>query len=110
VYTVPCLGDHRCSGTLGGLPNDIRQQKVLDIAIDEVSRALSMHAAPPAIQTVVVSVGGTVLLGLHNPPRSWTGMVGTSLPDFTIAPCVDSFMFYRSIRRPKSILQDSPEV
>jgi hypothetical protein len=29
-------------------PCDVRQRKVLDIAIDEVSGALSMHAAPPA--------------------------------------------------------------
>jgi hypothetical protein len=57
----------------------------------------------------VVPVGVT-LLGLHNPPRSWTGMVGSSLPGFTIAPCVDSLLRYRLIRRPKSILQDSPEV
>jgi hypothetical protein len=33
-------------------PYDIRQRKVLDIAIDEVLGALSMHAAPPAIQIV----------------------------------------------------------
>jgi hypothetical protein len=33
-------------------PCDIRQQKVLDIAIDKVSGALSMHAVPPAIQIV----------------------------------------------------------
>jgi hypothetical protein len=95
---------------LTGLPCDARQRKVLDIAIDEVSGALSMHMASPAIQTVVVSVGVTVLLGLHNPPRSYTVMVGPSLPDFTIAPCVDSLLCYRSIRWPKSILQDSPEV
>jgi hypothetical protein len=69
-----------------------------------------MHAAPPAIRTIVVPVGVTVLLGLRNPPRSWTGLVGPSLPNFTIAPCVDSLLCYRSIRRPKSILQDSPEV
>jgi hypothetical protein len=69
-----------------------------------------MHVAPLAIQTVVVPVGVTVLLGLHNSPRSWTGMVGPSLLDFTIAPCVDSLLCYRSIRRPKSILQDSPKI
>jgi hypothetical protein len=95
---------------LRGVPCDVRQQKVLDIAIDEVSGALSMHAVPLAIRTIVVPAGVIVLLGLHNPPRSWTGMVGHSLPDFTIAPCVDSLMCYRSIRRPKSILQDSLEV
>jgi hypothetical protein len=33
-------------------PFDVRQQKVLDIAIKEVSGALSMHTAPPAIQIV----------------------------------------------------------
>jgi hypothetical protein len=72
-------------------PCDVRQRKVLDIAIDEVLGALSMHAAPPAIQIVC-------------------GTVSPSLPGFTIAPCVDSLLCYRSIRRPKSILQDSPEV
>jgi hypothetical protein len=69
-----------------------------------------MHAAPLAIQTIVVPVGVTILLGLHNPPHSWTGTVGPSLPEFTIAPCVDSLLCYWSIRQPKSILQDSPEV
>jgi hypothetical protein len=69
-----------------------------------------MHAAPPAIRTVVVPVGVTVLLGLHYPPRSWTGMVDSSLPDVTMAPCVDSLLCYRSIRWPKSNLQDSLEV
>jgi hypothetical protein len=58
----------------------------------------------------VVPAGVTILLGLHNPPRSWTSTVGPSLPGFTIASCVDSLVCYRSIRRPKSILQDSPEV
>jgi hypothetical protein len=52
----------------------------------------------------------TVLLGLRNPPRSWTGTVGPSLPGFTIAPCVDSLLCYRSIRQLKSILQDNPNV
>jgi hypothetical protein len=33
-------------------PYDVRPRKVLDIAIDEVSRALSMHVAPLAIQIV----------------------------------------------------------
>jgi hypothetical protein len=95
---------------LGGLPCDVRQREVLGIAIDEVSEALSMHEAPLTIQTVVVPAVVTVLLGLHNPPCSFTGTVGRSLPDFTIAPCVDSLLCYRSIRRPKSILQDSFEV
>jgi hypothetical protein len=33
-------------------PCDVRQWKVLDIAIDKVSGALYMHAVPPAIQIV----------------------------------------------------------
>jgi hypothetical protein len=82
----------------------VRYRKVLDIAIDEVLGTLSMHVAPPAIQTVVVPARVTVLLGLHNPPHNWTGTVGPSLPDFTIDPCVDSLLCYRSIRWPKSIL------
>jgi hypothetical protein len=57
--------------------------------------ALSMHALPPAMQIVVVPVGVIVLLGLHNQPRSWTGIVGPSLLGFTIAPCVDSLLCYR---------------
>jgi hypothetical protein len=65
---------------LRGLPCDVRQRMVLDITIDEVSGALSMHAVPPAIRTVVVPAGVTVLLGLCNPPCICTGTVGlTSL-------------------------------
>jgi hypothetical protein len=56
---------------------------------------LSMHAAPPATQIVVVPVRVTILLRLHNSPRSWTGMVGPSLTSFTIAPCVDYLLCYR---------------
>jgi hypothetical protein len=95
---------------LGGLPYDVRQQKVLDIAIDEVSRALSMHVAPLAIQIVVVPIGVIVPLGLHNPPHRWSGTVDPSLPNFTIAPCVDSLLRFKSIRQPKYILQGSPDV
>jgi hypothetical protein len=54
-----------------------------------------MQAAAPAIRIVVVPVGVTVLLGLHNPPCSWTGTVGPSLLGLTIAPCVDSLLCYR---------------
>jgi hypothetical protein len=54
-----------------------------------------MHAARSAIQIVVVPIGVIVLLGLHNPPRSWTGTMGPSLHGFTIAPYVDSFLCYR---------------
>jgi hypothetical protein len=65
--------------------------KILDSAIDVVSEALFMHVAAPAIRIVVVPTGVTVLLGLYNPPRSWTGMVDPSLPGLTIAlvriPC-----------------------
>jgi hypothetical protein len=89
---------------LRGLPCDVWQRKVLDIAIDEVSGALSMHVVPLAIQTIMVPTGVTVLLGLRNPPRSWISTVGPSLPNFTIAPCVDSLLCYRSIRWPNSIL------
>jgi hypothetical protein len=91
------------------LANLIRR-KILDSAVDVVSKALSMHVVPPAIRTVVVPTGVTILLGLHNPPRSWSGTVGPSLLEFTIAHCVDSLLCYRSIRRPKSILQDSPKI
>jgi hypothetical protein len=69
-----------------------------------------MHTVPLAIRTIVVPVGVIVLLGLHNPPCSWTDMVGPSLPHITIAPCVDSLLCYRLIRRPKSTLHDTPEV
>jgi hypothetical protein len=71
------------------------RRKILDSAVDEVSNALSMHVAPPAMPIVVVPARVIVLLGLHNPPRSWTGMVGPSLPGFTIAPSMDSMMCYR---------------
>jgi hypothetical protein len=69
-----------------------------------------MHVVPPTIRIVVVPAGVTVLLGLHNPTHGWTDMVGPSLPGLTIAPCVDSLLCYRLIRRPKSILQDSPKI
>jgi hypothetical protein len=38
-----------------------------------------MHVAPPTVLIVVVPAGVIILLGLRNPPCSWTGMVG-SLP------------------------------
>jgi hypothetical protein len=65
---------------------------------------------PPAIRIVVVPTTVTFLLGLYNPPRSWTRMVGLSLPGLTIAPCVDSLLRYRLIRWPKFILQDSLKI
>jgi hypothetical protein len=49
----------------------------------------------PTIRIVVVPTGVTVLLGLRNPPHSWTGTVGPSLPGFTISPCVDFLLCYR---------------
>jgi hypothetical protein len=85
-------------------------QKILDSAVDVVSKALSMHVVPSSIRTVVVPTGVTVLLGLHNPVRRWTGMVDLSLPNFTIAPYVDSLLCYRLIRWHMSILQDSPKI
>jgi hypothetical protein len=51
-----------------------------------------------AIWIVVVPAGVTVLLGLLNPPHSWTGTMSPSLPDFTIAPCVDSLLCYRIVQ------------
>jgi hypothetical protein len=86
------------------------KQKILDSAVNEMSDALSMHVAPPAIRIVVVPARVTVLLGLRNPPRSKTSTVGPSLSRFTIASCVDSLMCYRLIRRPKSMLQNNPKI
>jgi hypothetical protein len=86
------------------------RQKILDSAVDVVSEALFMHVAPPAIRIVAVPAGMTVLLGLCSPPHSWSGTVGPSLPSLTIAPFVDFLLWYRLIRRPKSILQDSPKI
>jgi hypothetical protein len=54
-----------------------------------------MHAVPLAIQIIMVPTGVTILLGLHNPPRSWTGTVGLTLLGFTIALCVNSLLCYR---------------
>jgi hypothetical protein len=54
-----------------------------------------LHAVPPAIRIIMVPAGVTILLGFRNPPCSWTGMMDPSLPDFTIAPCVDSLLCYR---------------
>jgi hypothetical protein len=85
-------------------------RKILDTAVDMVLEALSVHVVALAIWIVVVPVGVTVLLELHNPPRCWTGMVDPSLPSFTIAPCLDSFLCYRLIKLHKSILQDYPKI
>jgi hypothetical protein len=57
-----------------------------------------MHVAPSAIWIVVVPAGVTVLVGPHNPPRSWAGTMGPFLPGFTIAPCVDSLLCYRIVQ------------
>jgi hypothetical protein len=85
-------------------------RKILDSAVDVGSEALSMHVAPPAIRIDVVLAGVTVLLGLCNPPRSWTSTVGPTLLGLTIAPCMNSLLCYRLIKQPKSILQDSPKI
>jgi hypothetical protein len=53
-----------------------------------------MYVVPPTIQIVMVLVGVTVLLGLHNTPHSWTSTVDPSLAGFTIAHCVDSLLCY----------------
>jgi hypothetical protein len=58
-----------------------------------------MHMEPSAIRIVVVPAVVTVLLGLRNPPHSWTGTVGPSLPGLSIAPCVDFLLCHRLIRR-----------
>jgi hypothetical protein len=50
-----------------------------------------MHVAPQVIWIIVVPAKVTVLLGLCNPPCSWTGTVGPSLSGLTITTCVDSF-------------------
>jgi hypothetical protein len=74
------------------------RRNILNSAVDEVSEALSMHLAPPAIRIVVMPAGVTVMLGLCNPPHSWISTVDPSLPGFTIAPCVDSMMCYRIVQ------------
>jgi hypothetical protein len=91
-------------------PCDIRQWKILDIAIDELSGHCLCMRRPQPYRLFVVPAGVTVVLGLCNPPHSWTGMMGPSLPGITIAHCVDSVLSCRSIRWPKPIFQDSPDV
>jgi hypothetical protein len=55
-----------------------------------------VYARSPAGHTdCVVPIGVIVQLGHRNPTHSWTGMVGPSLPGFTITPCVDSLLHYR---------------
>jgi hypothetical protein len=106
-YSGICCGDYYL------IPQRLTiliRRKTLDSAVDEVSEALSMHVVPPAIRIVVVPTGVIVLLRLHNPPCSWTGTVGPSLPGFTIALCVDFMLCYRFIRWPRSILQDIPKI
>jgi hypothetical protein len=54
-----------------------------------------MLEALPAIWNVeycVVPIGVTVLLELHNPPRSWTDTWAPLLSGGTIAPYVDSLL------------------
>jgi hypothetical protein len=49
---------------------DIRQQKVLDIAIDEFSGHCLCTRRPWPYGLFGISAGVIVLLGLHNPPCS----------------------------------------
>jgi hypothetical protein len=78
-------------------------RKILHSAADEVSEAVSVHMVPSAIQIVVIPAGVTILLLLHNPPRSWTGTVGPPYPavchrSFPAQPVgtprLDSTMYY----------------
>jgi hypothetical protein len=118
LYIQSCVrGSIEYSGTQFGdyylIPwrlTTLTRRKILDSAVNEVSEALSMHVAPLAIWIVVVPAGETVLLGLCNPPRSWTCTMGPSLPGLTIDPCGYSLLCYRLIRQPKSIHQDSPKI
>jgi hypothetical protein len=57
-----------------------------------------MHVVPPAIRIIEVPVGVIILLGVRNPPRSWTGTVDPSLPGFSIDPCVDFLLCYRIVQ------------
>jgi hypothetical protein len=85
--------------------------KVLDIAINVVSVVI-VYALCVVGHTkyCVVPAGVTVLLVLHNPPRSWTSMWAPPMSGGTIAPCVDSLLCYGSIIWPKPICQDRSEV
>jgi hypothetical protein len=76
----PLFEDHRKQwdlvqclfGTSAAFYLDIRF-KVLDYVADEVlEHYLCLRPCRP-YGLFVVSVGVTVLLGHHNPPRSWTG-------------------------------------
>jgi hypothetical protein len=49
-------------------PSDVCQQKVLDIAIDEVSGALSMHVVPPTIRIVCGTRTSDSPIWLHYSP------------------------------------------
>jgi hypothetical protein len=112
LYIRSCVwGSIEYSGTRCGDYHSIPQRltalirhKILDSAVDEVSEALSVHVVPLAIRIVVIPAGVTVMIGLRNPLCSSTSTVGPFLPGFTIAPCVNSLLCYRLIRRPKSIL------
>jgi hypothetical protein len=83
---------------LKGLCLNVRW-KVLYIAINIVlgaivyARGVVGHA-----EYCVVPAGVIVLLGLHNPPRSWTGTWAPPLSRGIIAPCVDSLLCYGSFK------------
>jgi hypothetical protein len=79
---------------LGGLPCDVWQRKVLDIAIDEVLGALSMHVRPLAIQTVVIPAGVTGSRSGYEklvmvPGHSWVALSCSGKPKShdLIIPC-----------------------
>jgi hypothetical protein len=119
VYTVLCIGDHLCSGTQCDDCTDPSKAFSLWHMAAEGPRhshqwgvrgIVYARSAPRPYELFVLPAGVTVLFGLHNPPHSWTGTMGPSLPGVTITPCVDSLQCYRSNRRPKYILQDSPKV
>jgi hypothetical protein len=58
------------------------------------------------IVVLVIVIGPTISMEgmivakvlMSNQQCSWTGTVGPSLPGFTIAPCVDSLLFYMIVQ------------
>jgi hypothetical protein len=76
---------------LGGLYLYVRW-KVLDTAIDVVPGVIVYTwGVVGHTECCVVSIGVTVILGLHNPPHSRIGTLAPPLSGGTIAPCVDFF-------------------
>jgi hypothetical protein len=77
------------------------RRKILDSTVDVVLEALSMHVVPPAILIIVVPAGVTVLLGFRNPPHSWIGTVGPSLPGFTIGQSDGLSLSFKTVPKSK---------